>query len=65
MVRKGEHGRQIVKFAEVANRDSKTDKTKGGIAHAVRVYTVFERGQVEQLKDPTCALCDEGTVHEH
>ncbi len=61
-VKKGEHGTKIVKFVETIEKNS---QGKAVEASRPRVYTVFERSQVEMMKDPTCALCDAGEVHEH
>jgi len=46
-VRKGEHGTKIVKFVEFISRDNKDKKAVA--ASAPRVYTVFERGQVDPI----------------
>ena len=46
-VRKGEHGRKIVKFVEFISRDNAQKVAKA--ASAPRVYTVFERGQVDPI----------------
>ena len=46
-VRKGEHGRKIVKFVEFISKDNAQKVAKA--ASAPRVYTVFERGQVEPI----------------
>ena len=62
-VKKGEHGTKIVKFVEFISKDNAQKVAKA--ASAPRVYTVFERGQVELIKDPTCVLCDNGEAHEH
>ena len=46
-VRKGEHGTKIVKFVEFISKDNAQKVAKA--ASAPRVYTVFERGQVEPI----------------
>lgn len=46
-VKKGEHGTKIVKFVEFVSRENKDKKAVA--ASAPRVYTVFERSQVEAI----------------
>ena len=46
-VRKGEHGTKIVKFVEFISKDNAKKVAKA--ASAPRVYTVFERGQVDPI----------------